>query len=198
MSERTSAAAYHDTSDLRLLRAGIVLCRRERDGDARWQLKMPRKHQGLRLEAAADGDVPPAELAALLTAHTRGEELRRVATLRTTRWGTTVQDGDVHVADVAVTRVDVVEDDEITATVGDIEITPVDGTKAALDQIEQRLREAGARDPDPRTRVQRALDLTPRPVSSARRRALAGPKAGGDGRRAVPRDPHQRPGHPAG
>ena len=51
--------------------------------------------------------------------------------------------------------------DIVVASSSDIEIELVDGDEHALRAIEEQLREAGARDADRRSKLQRALDLTP-------------------------------------
>jgi CHAD domain-containing protein len=80
-------ATYYDTSDLRLLRAGITLRRRTGGADAGWHLKLPvgqdaRTELRLPLDVAA---APPDEFTTLLTARLRGTELVAVANLVTTR-----------------------------------------------------------------------------------------------------------------
>ncbi len=84
-------ATYYDTSDLRLARAGVALRRRTGGGDAGWHLKLARTLD-TRVEIqlplgplAALRHVPPAQLRALVTAHTRGARLRPTATLHTRR-----------------------------------------------------------------------------------------------------------------
>jgi CHAD domain-containing protein len=79
-------AEYYDTADLRLLRAAVTLRRRTGGDDAGWHLKLPSGPQArdeIRLPAAG-ADVP-AELAEMVQVHTRGEPLRPVARITTTR-----------------------------------------------------------------------------------------------------------------
>lgn len=82
-------AVYFDTSDLRLLRAGVTLRRRVGGPDEGWHLKLPadadsRDEHRLSL-AGRDRLVPPAELASLTRVHSRGAPLEPVAQLDTTR-----------------------------------------------------------------------------------------------------------------
>lgn len=89
---RELRAVYHDTADLRLIRWGITLRRREGGGDAGWHLKLPvdgdragaRDEVGLPLSAGEVGEVP-AELRDLVTAFVREAELVPVATVETRR-----------------------------------------------------------------------------------------------------------------
>jgi len=82
-------AVYHDTADLRLIRAGITLRRRTSGEDAGWHLKLPagtdtRDEIRLPLDAAggkraatphARADAVPEQLTAWVRAWTRGAEL---------------------------------------------------------------------------------------------------------------------------
>jgi CHAD domain-containing protein len=85
-------AVYHDTADLRLIRWGARLRRREGGADEGWHLTLPvegatsgsRDEVRLPLAAGAVGEVP-AELADVVTALARREPLVPVATLQTTR-----------------------------------------------------------------------------------------------------------------
>ena len=83
-------AVYYDTADLRLVRDGLTLRRREGGADAGWHLKLPvhgsqsRDEVRLPLSAGEEGRVPE-ELGDLVSAFTRGLPLQAVATLRTER-----------------------------------------------------------------------------------------------------------------
>src|SRR5205807_4450312 len=87
----TLTAEYYDTDDLRLLRAGITLRRREGGDDEGWHLKLPDEHQEtastsrreLRVPLGRPGDPVPDELAKLVRVHTRGVPLRPVARIET-------------------------------------------------------------------------------------------------------------------
>jgi CHAD domain-containing protein len=71
-------ATYVDTSDRRLARAGIPLCRRVEQGKSIWEARI-----GETTVSAAGGPAqPPAELQRALAALLRGQELVQVARLR--------------------------------------------------------------------------------------------------------------------
>src|SRR5215470_1794849 len=81
-------AEYFDTEDLRLIRAGITLRRREGGHDAGWHLKLPAGDQSRReimLPLGRARKHVPAELARLVRVHTRGRDLVPVAVIRTAR-----------------------------------------------------------------------------------------------------------------
>ncbi|HEX6454526.1 MAG TPA: CYTH domain-containing protein, partial [Trebonia sp.] len=97
----TLTAEYYDTDDLRLIRAGITLRRREGGADEGWHLKLP-DHGGkargapsrreLRLPLGRPGDPVPGELTRLVVAHPRGAALGPVARVETRRRRTTLRD----------------------------------------------------------------------------------------------------------
>src|SRR6266487_1694092 len=81
-------AEYFDTGDLRLIRAGITLRRRQGGHDAGWHLKLPagnHTRREIRLPLGGPGGKVPGELARLVRVHTRSEELRPVARISTRR-----------------------------------------------------------------------------------------------------------------
>jgi CHAD domain-containing protein len=81
-------ADYFDTEDLRLIRAGITLRRRQGGADAGWHLKLPAAPGArceVRLPAGPHGRRVPAELADLVSAYVRTEPLRPVARITTRR-----------------------------------------------------------------------------------------------------------------
>jgi len=90
--EQQLVAEYYDTSDLRLLGAGITLRRRTGGDDAGWHLKLPAapgSREEIRLPPGRAGRVP-AELADLVRARTRGSALVPVAAITTLRRVTTL------------------------------------------------------------------------------------------------------------
>jgi CHAD domain-containing protein len=161
LAERTFISTYHDTPDMRLAKAGIILRRRVEHESVAWQLKLPRGRRRVELELPGDREAVPMEITELLFAHARGAAVAPVVALRTTRGGVAVHDGSRRVADVISDVVDVLDGEIVTASAGDLEIELVDGDEEALRAIEQQLRDAGARDADRRSKLQRALDLAP-------------------------------------
>lgn len=108
-------AVYLDTPDLRLAREGVTLRRREGGDDAGWHLKLPARGKSARTEVAlplragAVDDVP-AELADLVTAHTRRRPLEPVAVLRTDRCTQVLRGADgTALAEVALDDVAVLD-----------------------------------------------------------------------------------------
>ncbi len=81
-------AEYYDTADLRLIGAGITLRRRRGGHDQGWHLKLPVSadtRREVRLPLGRSGARVPRELAQLVRVHTRGEPLRPVVLISTTR-----------------------------------------------------------------------------------------------------------------
>ena len=160
IAEQTFTSSYYDTDDLRLASGSITLRRRDIEGsDAVWQLKLPRGADRVELEWPAPDMRVPAEVARLLTAHTRGRPLSRVATLRTRRSGVLVQEDGVDVAEVVQDAVEVVEDGSTLREFEEIEVELVDGNRRAMRKLEKALRDAGAIDADGRSKLLQALEL---------------------------------------
>jgi CHAD domain-containing protein len=89
IGESTAAemsAAYFDTADLALTRAGVSLRRRAGGADEGWHLKVPagRGRDEIQLPLT-DEQQPPRELVELVLGWTRGATLGQVATIRTRR-----------------------------------------------------------------------------------------------------------------
>jgi CHAD domain-containing protein len=109
--EELLVAVYYDTSDLRLLRAGITLRRRTGGKDGGWHLKLPvsgrtREEVRLPLDAGPPPDEVPRELADLVRARSRDAELVPVATVSTRRQTVNLLDAAGQVlAEVADDRV---------------------------------------------------------------------------------------------
>jgi CHAD domain-containing protein len=90
-------AEYYDTADLRLLRAGVTLRRRQGGSDAGWHLKLPTgrdSREEIRLPLGRAGRRVPAKLSNLVRARTRGEPLTPVAVIATSRHTTELLDAD--------------------------------------------------------------------------------------------------------
>ena len=159
------SATYHDTSDLRLARAGISLRHREGDGTG-WTLKLPAGVPGAegvvsRTETTFAGgrEAVPAEVRTRLVGWTRSALLVPVARMKTVRRTVAITDADGGpLAEVV--------DDEVSAFEGshlalrfrevEVEVEPA-APDGLLDEIVQRLCEAGARPGGHRSKVSRVL-----------------------------------------
>jgi CHAD domain-containing protein len=144
-------AVYFDTPDLRLLRAGVTLRRREGGADPGWHLKLPvgkDSREELQVPLGQAQRTPPAELTALTRVHTRGAEVGPVVRLctRRRRWQLADDDGRplAELVEDRVTAHPIGSDTEATSW-REIEVELSEhGSVALLDQIEQRLLDAGA------------------------------------------------------
>lgn len=165
-------ARYLDTSDLRLLRARTSLRRRTGDPHAGWHLKLPVGDDRREIRAR-DAATLPAELASLIRARTRGEELETVARLSTRRLSRRLLDASgAPLAEVT--------DDDVTAEVPaalprqaaevltwrEVEVELVSdgsdadgahGDRALLDAVVELLRDSGAAPAPTGSKVARAL-----------------------------------------
>lgn len=156
-------ADYYDTGDLRLLRAGITLRQRHGGDDAGWHLKLPLgadTRREVRLPPGRTGAPVPAELADLVQVHTRGETLRPVARITTSRHLLILlgQAGE-SLAEIAA--------DEVSAqTLGDtttvsrwreVEVELTGGGRRLLKAADQKLRHEGLRPAGRAAKLERAL-----------------------------------------
>ncbi len=149
--EQDLQAVYFDTADLRLIRAGITLRRREGGSDAGWHLKLPAgkdSREELRLPLSRSPRHPPAELVALTRVYTRGAVLDPVAelTTRRRRWILAGTDGQA-LAELVDDHVTARSMGEQTTTVSwrEVEVELAEHTQLKLlDRIERRLLKAGA------------------------------------------------------
>jgi len=164
LEERVLRSEYFDTEDLRLAAASVTL-RRRRVGDqdpAVWQLKLPRGGADrLEIEWPSTGDPVPSEVAQTLVALTRGHALVETAALRTHRSGVLVRKQNRDIAEVVHDDVEVFGEHGARHRFEELEIELVDGTARDLRRLERRLRKAGAVDPDGRSKLMQALDLSP-------------------------------------
>ena len=171
--EHALEAVYHDTEDLRLIRARVTLRRRSGGADEGWHLKLP-AGAGARREVheplGRATKAAPKALRELVLGITRGAPTAPVATLRTRRSATVVRDADGRaLAEIA--------DDTVRATVpapgpgepaeqltwrevevelagGDADLTDGD---ALLEGLCDRLLAAGARPATAPSKVGRVL-----------------------------------------
>jgi len=168
----TLRASYYDTEDLRLASRGITLRRREGGGDEGWHLKLPmaaHTRQEIRAPLDAGTHTVPAELAALVAAHVRGNALVRVAELETHRTERELlaEDGRVlaELADDTVSARRLSQDGHEVGLMGwrEIEVEAVDGSGELLESIGGHLRDSGARESTAGSKLARALedDLVP-------------------------------------
>jgi CHAD domain-containing protein len=136
---------YWDTEDLRLARWGLSL--RHRDGQG-WTLKLPAdEEEGAlnREEIEAEGPPthPPASLADLVVAYTRGEPLRRAVTLHTVRTRVAFTGADrAELGEVVDDEVSVLTGRRIAARFREVEVETHD--EALAGAAIARLRAAGA------------------------------------------------------
>lgn len=154
---RAFSSTYHDTGDLRVARAGITLRRRVENGRSLWQLKLPGDGSRNELEAPG-GPRLPAKLRDLLAAVVGRRELAPVATLRTRRsWSRVEEDGAL--AEVALDAVSVMDGRRVASRFEEIEVELLRGDDALLERIGKRLRRSGAGETDGRPKVFRALGI---------------------------------------
>jgi CHAD domain-containing protein len=165
----TLTAEYYDTDDLRLIKAGITLRRREGGADEGWHLKLPDQagatdgassRRELRVPLRRRGSSVPRELARLVLAHTRGAALRPVARVETRRRLTTLLDS------AGRSLAEVAEDEVAAQSLGssatlsrwnEVEVELTDGGPRLLRAADERLRNAGLRPSARSAKLERAL-----------------------------------------
>lgn len=175
---RTLNAVYYDTPDLRLARWGVTVRRRSGDGGG-WTVKLPEAGGGaalVRREIAFEGPSGrlPAAALDLVRAYVRRERLAAVAHMRTRRTGVELLDGEGQVvAEVVDDEVSVLHAGRVAARFREVEVELRDRAGPDLaDAVVEKLRAAGAGQPDPTPKVVRALgaralappELAPVPV----------------------------------
>jgi CHAD domain-containing protein len=158
-------AHYYDTSDLRLMRAGITLRRRRGGHDAGWHLKLPAGPDSrceIRLPLGRAGRRVPAELAGLVRARTRGAELRPVAEISTRRQRVLLlDDSGSSLAELAADDVRAHTMGEATAASQwqEVEIELTGGDRSLLAAADRALRSGGLRPARRTAKLERALGL---------------------------------------
>lgn len=156
------SAEYYDTDDLRLIRAGVTLRRREGGHDAGWHLKLPAgtdTRREIRLPLGEAGHVP-AELAALVRGWTRGADLGPVAQIGTIRQRRALLDGQGEsLAEIATDDVSAQSMGESTTLSRwqEIEVELTGGGQDLLNAIDERLRQAGMQPAGHSAKLARAL-----------------------------------------
>jgi CHAD domain-containing protein len=198
--QETLVAEYYDTDDLRLLKAGITIRRRQGGPDEGWHLKLPEDAAAGRPTAGAShrreirlslsqgdrdraaqraegGDPVPAELARLVRAHVRGGSLGPVARIETRRRLTILRDA------AGTSLAEIAEDEVAAQSLGasttlsrwnELEIELTGGRPELLRAAAKRLRRRGLRPAGRAAKLERALAVDARPAGSGR----SGPPAG--------------------
>ena len=162
--EQALEAEYYDTADLRLIRAGVTLRRRRGGSDAGWHLKLPAggdSRDEIRLPLGRAGRKVPAELAALVRVHARGEPLRPVARISTKRRLRLLLDHDgTSLAEVAIDDVSAqaMGEEATLSRWQEVEVELTGGSAGLLEAADQVLRRSGLRPARQRAKLERALD----------------------------------------
>lgn len=158
-------ATYYDAADLRLIAEGITLRRRTGGPDDGWQLKLPHGPDGreeVHEPAAAGETEPPASLRGLVLAHLRGETLRPVAQITTSRVVHRLV-GDERGGPVLAELVDdhvtaeVCGDEAISTAWREVEAELVEGDADLLRAVTAALERAGASRAVAGSKLERAL-----------------------------------------
>jgi CHAD domain-containing protein len=201
--QQTLTAEYYDTDDLRLLKAGITLRRREGGADEGWHLKLPdsakqtagqtagasrRREIRLTLDQGdrdridrrrkSGGDPVPAELARLVRAHARDASLRPVARIETRRRLMILRDAaGTSLAEIAVDEVAAQSLGAATTLSrwNEIEVELTGGRPRLLRAAAERLRRSGLRPAGRVAKFERALAADDTPSATT---ALPGRRAG--------------------
>jgi CHAD domain-containing protein len=153
-------AAYFDTADLRLARAGASLRHRNDEG---WMVKLPVSADDMltRLELTVAGEPgePPEAAVDLVHAITRGAPLRQVARLNTVRHRCMLRDADGdQLAEIVDDEVSVLDGARLAARFREIEVEFTDAAEPdVVDALEARMEAAGAGPPDLVPKIVRAL-----------------------------------------
>jgi CHAD domain-containing protein len=162
LDKQALEAEYYDTADLRLIRAGVTLRRRTGGHDAGWHLKLPAggaSRDEIRVPPGRGRGVP-AQLAALVRVHTRGQELAPVALVNTIRRRRVLRDS------AGSSLAEVVADDVSAQALGDalvasrwheVEVELTGGGAHLLKAADRRLRSSGLRPAGRRAKLERAL-----------------------------------------
>ncbi len=154
---------YYDTPDLRLARAGVTLRHRAGNGEvwtvkARGRLSRAGVLEWSGLGQPGSGAAVPAEVAGLVRVYARTAPLVPVAHLVTIRHATELHDADGRtVAEVNDDEVSIMDGTHVAARFREVEAKARIDDRRLLRRVAERLRSAGAGDPDPVPKVMRAL-----------------------------------------
>jgi hypothetical protein len=157
---------YYDTSDHDLRAQGVLLQRRDGDGETGWQLAVP--DDGGRTELHwIHSDSPPDEVTTLLTGLTLGKEVASVAKIHTVRERYRIsapQPGEPCIE---------VDDDHVRASIGEhllawreVKVDSGAGARTLTKRLTKRLRAAGARPSRYPSKLAHAVPAEPAASSS--------------------------------
>ncbi len=141
---RHFTSTYYDTDSRRLAAHGLTLRYRVEARRGRWQLKIPRTEGRWELEFRGTSRRIPRDLVQLLLAYHRGGRMKPVATLRTSRIGARVRQENDGQADVLLDTVAVLDGRKVVDRFSEVELEHRGMDAAILDELTQRLEEAGA------------------------------------------------------
>jgi CHAD domain-containing protein len=163
-SEIPLDATYWDTPDLRLIRWGVTVRHRTEGGRGVWTVKLPGKTvDGVLARPEHDFTGPPGDIPSraldLLRAYARSTPLAPVARLQTHRRSAPLFDPNgKRVAEIADDEVSVLDGDRVAARFREVELEVTDDApEDLLPALIERLRLAGAGQPDPTPKLVRAL-----------------------------------------
>lgn len=146
---------YHDAPDLRLVRAGLLLCHHTGERDPHWTLSLPGGDVETEPGSAAPEPVP-ARLRGLLTARLRGADAEPVAVLRTDRRAYRLRDaGSEPCGELVDDTVSVLDGRRVAARFRELVLSGDDAGSSA--RVVEVLTAAGAVEEEPLPRVLRAL-----------------------------------------
>jgi CHAD domain-containing protein len=161
--EQRLEARYYDTEDLRLIRSGVTLRRRQGGSDPGWHLKLPEggdSRREIQLPLARAVRQVPKELSSLVRAFTRGAALAPVAEISTLRHRLVLLD------ETGDSLAEVVDDDVSASTLGsqtelshwrEVEVELTGGGQGLLAAADKRLRRSGLRPAGRQAKLERAL-----------------------------------------
>lgn len=163
LPERGLVSTYHDTVDLRLARAGVML--RHRAGDDAgppWTLELPASpgDEAARAELRFAGTrrAPPPEALDLVTAFARSEKLGPVAALQTRRRRWLLSDAaGAELAELLDDEVSVLDGKQVIARFRELVLESRGPDSDALAPVADRLRRAGAVLAEPMPKAVRAM-----------------------------------------
>lgn len=152
-------STYYDTASHDLAHARMTLRYRVEQGKKAWQLKLPLCEDRQEVEVSDQPQRPPASLCHLLVLHVGQRKLAPVATLRVWRTGVRVRRDRKPVAEIVLDHVSVVKNGLVIQRFRELEIEQLTDDHRVVQDLEQLLRKAGARDHDGRPKLFRALSL---------------------------------------